>query len=132
MPEGHLLTGWLEHSDLAVVATDVELVERDAEAQRHRLRLGVDAVNHLQRIGLENLLIALEERHERDERLRRRRAALIRLQEDEHVAALAENARHTRKELLPVEHQRIGQLGRALLYGEQRFGHRDALTAQDH
>ena len=54
--------------------------------------------------------VAAIEAHERDERLRGRRAALVRLQEHVQVAALAEHARDARHQLLAVVDQRIDRL----------------------
>src|ERR1035441_10001221 len=61
-PEGELLCRGIQHPPLAGVAARLQLVQRNAEAYRQRLGLGVQPFGDLQRRGLERLHFAAIDR----------------------------------------------------------------------
>src|SRR5262245_21675051 len=89
LPECHLSPVWLEDADLTVVPARLETVEGDAHPHRHRLRARLQAVGHGKRLSFEHFVVAPEESHERDERLRRLRIALVSLEVHVHLPAAA-------------------------------------------
>ena len=78
LPERRLLPGRIHHRHLAVISPRLQLIQRQAESQRHRLRLRVHALGHRQRRRFERLRLAAIEGHEGHQRLHRRLAALDR------------------------------------------------------
>src|SRR5260370_26187048 len=132
LPERSLLPRRIYDSYLTVLSPRLQLIQREAEPQRHCLRFRVHSLGDRQWSSLERFRLSAIEGHEGHQRLHRRLAPLIRLQIHVHVAAPAEYPRYARDQLLPVLNQRVYRRRLVLARREQGVLHVHALPAQDH
>ncbi len=78
---------------------------------RECLRLGIQAIRHCDRGGFESFGLSAIESHESHHGLRGGGGALVGLQIDIHIAALAEHARDAGNQLFSVLDQRVDRVG---------------------